>query len=108
MTAENPMSIDHFKNTAEMALDEVNPVAVPLGEPHALTRTHSVERADGVEAGVGDEGGVGATHATGDGPYVNLHRQWRHVPERIPAQQGFHLGEHGLRAHAASIRVTQP
>lgn len=46
------MSIDHFKNTAELALDEVNPVAVPLGEPHALTRTHSVERADGVEAGV--------------------------------------------------------
>ena len=38
------MSIDHFKNTAELALDEVNPVAVPLGEPHALTRTHSVER----------------------------------------------------------------
>ncbi len=23
MTAENPMSIDHFKNTAELALDEV-------------------------------------------------------------------------------------
>ena len=51
MTAENPMSIDHFKNTAELALDEVNPVAVPLGEPHALTRTHSVERADGVKIG---------------------------------------------------------
>jgi uncharacterized cupin superfamily protein len=42
MTAENPMSIDHFKNTSELALDEVHPVAVPLGEPHAVTRTHSV------------------------------------------------------------------
>jgi uncharacterized cupin superfamily protein len=52
MTAENPMSIDHFKNTSELALDEVHPVAVPLGEPHAVTRTHSVERSDGVETGV--------------------------------------------------------
>ncbi|MEO4049337.1 cupin domain-containing protein [Pseudomonas sp. CAU 1711] len=46
------MSIDHFKNTAELPLGDESRVAVPLGEPVAQTRSHSVERSDGVEAGV--------------------------------------------------------
>lgn len=46
------MNITHFKNTASVALDESNPVAVPLGEPHAVASTTSVERSDGVETGI--------------------------------------------------------
>ena len=46
------MTITHFKNTATQALGDETPVAVPLGEPLATTRSHSVERADGVETGV--------------------------------------------------------
>lgn len=46
------MNITHFKNTPDTALDVCTPVAVPLGEPVAVTSSTSVERNDGVEAGV--------------------------------------------------------
>ena len=46
------MNITHFRNTPEIALGDSNPVAVPLGEPLAVTSTTSVERSDGVETGV--------------------------------------------------------
>ncbi len=46
------MNITHFKNTAELALEDSNPVAVPLSEPVAVASTTSVERSDGVETGV--------------------------------------------------------
>lgn len=46
------MNITHFRNTPEIALEDSNPVAVPLGEPLAVTSTTSVERSDGVETGV--------------------------------------------------------
>jgi uncharacterized protein len=46
------MNITHFCNTPEIALEDSNPVAVPLGEPVAVTSTTSVERSDGVETGV--------------------------------------------------------
>lgn len=46
------MSISHFKNTADCALGEATPVAVPLGEPVAATRCIIDERSDGVEAGI--------------------------------------------------------
>lgn len=46
------MNIDHFKNTSELLLSDESPVAVPLSEPAAMTRTRSIERSDGVEAGV--------------------------------------------------------
>lgn len=46
------MNISHFKNTASLVLEDSNPVAVPLGEPLAITSVTSVERRDGVETGV--------------------------------------------------------
>ncbi|AVO55659.1 cupin domain-containing protein [Ectopseudomonas mendocina] len=46
------MNITHFRNTPNAALEESNPVAVPLSEPVAVTSTTSVERSDGVETGV--------------------------------------------------------
>lgn len=46
------MNITHFRNTPEIALEDSNPVAIPLGEPLAVTSTTSVERSDGVETGV--------------------------------------------------------
>lgn len=46
------MNITHFRNAPGLALDESNPVVVPLGEPLAVTSTTSVERSDGVETGV--------------------------------------------------------
>lgn len=46
------MNISHFRNTAALALADATPVAVPLGEPVAVTSSHSVERSDDVEAGV--------------------------------------------------------
>src|SRR5574343_2106957 len=46
------MNITHFRNTPEIAFKDSNPVAVPLGEPLAVTSTTSVERSDGVETGV--------------------------------------------------------
>lgn len=46
------MTITQFKSTATLALEESNPVAVPLGTPVALASTSSVERDDGVETGV--------------------------------------------------------
>lgn len=46
------MNISHFRNTASLALDQSNPVNVPLGEPIAVTSVTSVERSDSVETGV--------------------------------------------------------
>ena len=46
------MNITHFKNTPALALEESNPVAVPLSETVAVASTTSVERSDGVETGV--------------------------------------------------------
>lgn len=46
------MNISHFKDTADCALGDATPVAVPLGEPVASTRCISDERTDGVEAGI--------------------------------------------------------
>ncbi len=46
------MSITQFKNTASLQLDQSNPVALPIGEPVAMTSTTSVERDDRVETGV--------------------------------------------------------
>ncbi len=46
------MNINHFSNTPALVLGDETPVAVPLGEPRAVTRSLAVERADGVETGV--------------------------------------------------------
>ncbi|MBO3277309.1 cupin domain-containing protein [Pseudomonas schmalbachii] len=46
------MNITHLKNTANAALGEANPVAVPLGEPVSLTRVEAIERPDRVETGI--------------------------------------------------------
>lgn len=46
------MSITHFKNTDSAVLDSSNPVAVPLGEPVAVTSATCMERSDGVETGI--------------------------------------------------------
>ncbi|WP_263263796.1 cupin domain-containing protein [Pseudomonas sp. RIT-PI-S] len=46
------MNIEHFRNTAQLALGEASPVAVPIGEPVAKVASRGVERDDGVEAGV--------------------------------------------------------
>ncbi len=46
------MNITHFRNTPAIALDDSNPVGVPLSEPVAVTSTTSVERNDGIETGV--------------------------------------------------------
>ncbi|MEJ5865580.1 cupin domain-containing protein [Pseudomonas farsensis] len=46
------MSITQFKHTDSVTLDSSNPVAVPLGEPLAVTSVTCVERSDGVEAGI--------------------------------------------------------
>lgn len=46
------MSIEHFKNTAQLALTDPTPVAVPLSEPVAITSGHDIEHADGVVAGI--------------------------------------------------------
>ena len=46
------MSITQFKNTDSAVLDSSNPVAVPLGEPVAVTSVTCVERSDGVETGI--------------------------------------------------------
>ena len=45
------MNITQFKNTLTAPLGASTPVAVPLGEPLAMTASSSVERSDGVEAG---------------------------------------------------------
>ncbi|MDP9940542.1 cupin domain-containing protein [Ectopseudomonas alcaliphila] len=46
------MNITHFRDTPNVALEESNPVAVPLSEPVAVASTTSVERSDGVETGI--------------------------------------------------------
>lgn len=46
------MSITQFKNTDSAVLDSSNPVAVPLGDPVAVTSVTCVERSDGVETGI--------------------------------------------------------
>ncbi|MCU1717892.1 cupin domain-containing protein [Pseudomonas sp. 5P_3.1_Bac2] len=46
------MTIHHFKNTPQLSLAEPTPVAVPLGEPVAITSGQGIEHADGVAAGV--------------------------------------------------------
>ncbi|MEG1041630.1 cupin domain-containing protein [Pseudomonas sp. NUPR-001] len=46
------MSITQFKNTDTVALQESNPVAVPLGEPVSIASVTAVERTDGVETGI--------------------------------------------------------
>jgi len=46
------MNITQFKNTLTAPLGAATPVAVPLGEPLAMTASSSVERSDGVEAGI--------------------------------------------------------
>lgn len=46
------MNITQFKNTLTTPLGAPTPVAVPLGEPLAMTASSSVERSDGVEAGI--------------------------------------------------------
>ena len=46
------MNITQFKNTLTAPLGASTPVAVPLGEPLAMTASSSVERSDGVEAGI--------------------------------------------------------
>ncbi|MBF7731426.1 cupin domain-containing protein [Pseudomonas sp. N040] len=46
------MNITHFKNTPEYALPATSTVALPLGEPVAMSASHGVERNDGVEAGI--------------------------------------------------------
>ncbi|MDD2048986.1 cupin domain-containing protein [Pseudomonas putida] len=46
------MSITQFKNTDTVALQESNPVAVPLGEPVSIASVTAVERSDGVETGI--------------------------------------------------------
>ncbi|MFZ0154578.1 cupin domain-containing protein [Pseudomonas sp.] len=46
------MSITQFKNTDTIALQESNPVAVPLGEPVSIASVTAVERSDGVETGI--------------------------------------------------------
>lgn len=44
--------MDHFKHTASLPLTGAAPVAVPLGEPIAITSASCIARDDGVEAGV--------------------------------------------------------
>ncbi|WP_040262895.1 cupin domain-containing protein [Pseudomonas massiliensis] len=46
------MKIDHFPNTAAVALGDPGPVGLPLGEPVARVASQSSTRDDGVEAGV--------------------------------------------------------
>jgi uncharacterized cupin superfamily protein len=46
------MNITQFKNTLTAPLGAATTVAVPLGEPLAMTASSSVERSDGVEAGI--------------------------------------------------------
>ena len=46
------MSITQFKNTDSAVLDSSNPVAVPLGDPVAVTSVTCVERSDCVETGI--------------------------------------------------------
>ena len=46
------MSIEHFKNTAQLTLTDINPVAVPLGEPVAITGNQGSEHADSVAVGI--------------------------------------------------------
>jgi uncharacterized cupin superfamily protein len=46
------MSIEHFSNTAQQTLADVSLVAVPLGEPVAITSSLGIEQADGVAAGI--------------------------------------------------------
>lgn len=46
------MSITQLKNTATAILEQSAPVAVPLGEPLAVTSVTAVERSDGVETGI--------------------------------------------------------
>ena len=46
------MNITQFKNTLTAPLGAPAPVAVPLGEPLAMTASSSGERSDGVEAGI--------------------------------------------------------
>ena len=46
------MTITLFKNTASVALEASNPVAMPLGEPVAIASVTVVERSDGVETGI--------------------------------------------------------
>lgn len=46
------MRITQFKYTHSVALEQSNPVAVPLGEPVAVTSVTCVERNDGVETGI--------------------------------------------------------
>jgi len=46
------MSITQFKHTDSVILDSSTPVAVPLGEPVAVTSVTCVERSDGVETGI--------------------------------------------------------
>ncbi|WP_312936242.1 cupin domain-containing protein [Pseudomonas sp.] len=46
------MSIIQFKHTERAVLETSNPVAVPLGEPVAVTSVTCVERGDGVETGI--------------------------------------------------------
>jgi len=46
------MRITQFKHTHSVALEQSNPVAVPLGEPVAVTSVTCVERNDGVETGI--------------------------------------------------------
>jgi uncharacterized cupin superfamily protein len=46
------MTINHFKNTLGTPLPDSAPVAVPLGEPIAVTSSYNIERTDGVETGI--------------------------------------------------------
>lgn len=46
------MGITQFKRTGSAVLDTRTPVAVPLGEPVAITSVTCVERSDGVETGI--------------------------------------------------------
>ena len=46
------MSITQFKNTDTVALQESNPVAVPIGTPVPVASVTAVERSDGVETGI--------------------------------------------------------
>jgi len=46
------MRITQFKHTHSVALEQSDPVAVPLGEPVAVTSVTCVERNDGVETGI--------------------------------------------------------
>ncbi|MCY4125023.1 MAG: cupin, partial [Pseudomonas sp.] len=46
------MSITQFKRADSAVLQSSSPVAVPLGQPVAVTSTTSVQRSDGVETGI--------------------------------------------------------